>query len=950
MTDSSRNTESTPRTKRFSKQPVGPRLRLLLYAVFALVALVGVNSAYMASITALEWISRRWGEAASYQDHFYLSMFAVHLALGLLLTVPFLVFAVIHMLATWRRRNRRAVRIGYALLVISVLLIVSGLLLVRLEGLIDLKHPTARAIAYWVHVFCPFAAIWLYWLHRLAGPNIKWRVAQAYAAAAAIIVLAMVIWQLQDPRQWHAQGASDGQDYFAPSGVRTTDGNLVPADSLMMDQYCKQCHADAYEGWFHSVHHFSSFNNPPYRVTVRDTRRKLLQRDGNDHAVRLCAACHDPVPLLSGAFQDSRFDDTKDPTAQAGITCTVCHAITDIHSTVGNGAYTIEEPLHYPFAYSENALLQYLNHQLVRAKPAFHKRTFLKPFHKSAEFCSVCHKVNLPGELTHYKEFLRGQNHYDSFLLSGVSGHGARSFYYPKVAETNCNECHMPLEPSGDFGAALFDDSGTLKIHGHLFPSANTAMAHLRGEDAVVRAHQAFLDGVIRVDIFGVKDGGSINGQLTAPLRPSVPTLQPGKSYLLETVIRTLKMGHLFTEGTADSNEIWMDVTVTAGRRVIGRSGAMDQRGEVDRWAHFVNVFMLDRGGRRINRRNAEDIFVPLYNHQIPPGAAQVVHYALELPDDLSEPVTVEVKLQYRKFDYEYMKYVAESSREEDEPLRGYRSEKPYINDLPVTTLATDRVTFPIEAASVAVEETPSDIPEWERWNDYGIGLLLEGRGTGAKGELRQAAGAFAQVEALERYDGPLNLARVYFAEGRLDEAVDAVNRAAAYDAPVWTIGWLSGLVNQQQGHLEKAISNFRSVLEDRTPEMIRRKLDFSRDYRIINQLGQSLFERAKQFRGQRRKTQREQLMREAVVQFEKTLQIDSENVNAHYNLSLLYAQLGEQDRAAEHRALHARYKPDDNARDRAVALARRRYPAANHAAEPLVIHSLQPSQGTRTK
>ena len=70
---------------------------------------------------------------------------------------------------------------------------------------------------------------------------------------------------------------------------------------------------------------------------------------------------------------------------------------------------------------------------------------------------------------------------------------------------------------------------------------------------------------------------------------------------------------------------------------------------EVDRYAHFVNVFMLDREGNRINRRNAQDIFVPLYNHQIPPGAAWTVHYGLELPPDVREAVTVNVKLRYRK-------------------------------------------------------------------------------------------------------------------------------------------------------------------------------------------------------------------------------------------------------------------------------------------------------------
>ncbi len=128
---------------------------------------------------------------------------------------------------------------------------------------------------------------------------------------------------------------------------------------------------------------------------------------------------------------------------------------------------------------------------------------------------------------------------------------------------------------------------------------------------------------IVRVDIFGVREGSTIDGRLIAPLRPEVPALEPGREYVLETVIRTLKLGHLLTQGTVDSNELWLDVTVTSGDRVIGRSGAIDSNNanEVDRWAHFVNVFLLDREGNRINRRNPQDIFVPLYNHQVPPGA-----------------------------------------------------------------------------------------------------------------------------------------------------------------------------------------------------------------------------------------------------------------------------------------------------------------------------------------
>ena len=59
-------------------------------------------------------------------------------------------------------------------------------------------------------------------------------------------------------------------------------------------------------------------------------------------------------------------------------------------------------------------------------------------------------------------------------------------------------------------------------------------------------------------------------------------------------------------------------------------------------------------------------------------------------------------------------------------------------------------------------------------------------------------------------------------------------------------------------------------------------------------------------------------------------------------NLALIYDRLGEGERAGEHRALHARYKVDDNARDRAIALARIADPAADHAAEPVVIYDLQ--------
>ncbi len=928
---------AVPAPKKKYVRAVGPRLRRLLYLVFALVALLFTNAAYLSSVTFLEWMS---GE--TYQDYFYQFMFLGHLALGLLLVVPLIVFGIIHLINSKDRRNRRAVRIGYALFIVSILVLVSGILLMRVGGL-DLKQPLARNVVYWLHFACPLATAWLYWLHRLAGPRIKWKVGLAFAGVALASVVAMVALQTQDPRKWNSVGPETGAQYFEPSLARTASGNFIPAEAMMNDAYCLKCHADIHKDWADSVHRFSSFNNPPYFASVSDTRAKSLARDGSVQASRWCAGCHDPVPFFSGAFDDPNFDMLGHVTGKAGITCTVCHAITNVNSVRGNADYTIEEPLHYPFATSENEALQWINNQLVKAKPSFHKKTFLKPLHKTAEFCSTCHKVHLPKALNHYKEFLRGQNHYDPYLMSGVSGHGARSFYYPPKAQENCNRCHMPLVASDDFGAKFFDGAEKLSVHDHMFPSANTGISWLRDREEVTKAHQDYLQNITRVDLFGIHEDGEIDGKLLAPLRPQVPTLKRGKTYLLDAVVRTLKLGHLFTQGTVDSNEVWLEVTVTSGGRVIGRSGGIDpaKQNEVDPYAHFINVFMLDKDGNRIDRRNAEDIFTPLYNHQIPPGAAAMVHYELVVPDNVTAPIEVEVKLQYRKFDTTFMDFVAKQNEKFGNMIRGHESGKPYENELPITTMATDKVVFAVEGIEIAVENPDRDIPLWQRWNDYGIGMLLKG-----KAELRQAETAFQEVEKLDRYDGPMNLARVYNTEGRLDDAVEALSRAIKYsetekDFPRWTWGWLSGSINAQQGRLEEARQNLQSVLEDTTAEMQERGFDFSIDIEVLNLLGQTLFDLGNQRDRQGRGAEAQSLWLEAVKRYEKTLTVDPEDVAAHHNLQLLHERLGNGELSAKHRDLHLIYKPDDNAQGRAIRLAREKYPAANQAAEMIVKYPL---------
>jgi tetratricopeptide (TPR) repeat protein len=874
-------------------------LRFLLAIIFACIAFLGATGFYLLAIRGFEWY-----RGLTMQTEFSLWMTLFHTLIGLVLVAPFLIFGFTHLLTAWNRPNRVAVRLGITVLLLGIVVGVTGILLIRLEGLPQLPTDT---ISYWtvflLHVIVPVLAVVVYVWHRKAGPAIKWKWGYTLGGTTAAFTVVMMAMHSQNTRAWFRAGSPEGIKYFDPSLARTSDGNFIAAHTLMLDEYCLKCHQDAYNSHQHSMHRHSSFNNPLYLFSVKETRRTAGIR-----ASRWCAGCHDPVPFFSGQFDDPFYNMESHPTASAAITCVVCHSITNINSLSGNADFTITDPELYPFTFSDNAFLQYLNNQMIKAKPELHKKTFLKPFHRSADFCSTCHKVLLPQEVNHYKEALRGQNHHDSHHLSGVSGHGARSFYLPQVAKTKCADCHMPLQDSTDFGARDFDASGKRSIHNHGFIGANTGVLEVvKHANAAQRLEEVrkFLTGgldgkspPIRIDIFGLKhlEAGKYHGvdaplMGEQPLRPFLPTLQPGQSYLVEVVVRTLNIGHHFTQGTVDSNEVWVDFIAKAGGKVVARNGGMsrEDEGRVDENAHFINVLMLDRHGNRIDRRNPQDIFTPLYDHQIPPGAAHVLHYRLDLPKDLPHNVELFARVRYRKFDLTYLEHVYGKGK---------------APKLPIVDMCSDTVTLPVAGIADKVAEQKSPIaPPWQRWNDYGIGCFLEGGPDGNKGgELGQAEKSFRKLLDDEfkqwpdaRAHGWLNLARVHLAYGgpdRLEQARDSLKKASENEPPApWqTVTWFNGLVNIQYANFEDAIKNFEQILDPKNKDAAR-KFDFTSDYVVINELGKAFFLSAQREEGHDQ-GERERFLLQAIAQFERTLRLDPENVVAHEFLSKCYARL----------------------------------------------------------
>ena len=272
------------------------------------------------------------------------------------------------------------------------------------------------------------------------------------------------------------------------------------------------------------------------------------------------------------------------------------------------------------------------------------------------------------------------------------------------------------------------------------------------------------------------------------------------------------------------------------------------------------------------------------------------------------------------------MEFVAENGQAAGEPIRGHEPGKPYVNELPITTLAVDRVTFPGRRASTPTVDNPErDIPLWQRWNDYGIGLLLKG-----KAELRQAAEAFAQVEAARALgraaeSGPRVQRRRAARRGggraaagrRTTATSQAIRAGRGPGSAATSIASKAGLTRR--------FVNLRSVLEDRTPDMQQRGFDFSFDYEVINLLGQTLFDlgrlRARQGQHGRGATGLAGSGRHVREDARDRLR------KRHRPLQPAAACMpnwATPSKPREHEQLHLRYKPDDNAQGRAERLARR--------------------------
>lgn len=136
-----------------------------------------------------------------------------------------------------------------------------------------------------------------------------------------------------------AMGGESGP--FFPSSVHVRGGGTVPASVYLKPESCARsgCHPDVFDQWESSAHHFSSFNNQWYRKSI-----EYLQETAGITPSKWCGGCHDPALLQSGMMDNPIEEIVHTPEAQAGLTCTACHMISSVRSSMGQGDYEITVP------------------------------------------------------------------------------------------------------------------------------------------------------------------------------------------------------------------------------------------------------------------------------------------------------------------------------------------------------------------------------------------------------------------------------------------------------------------------------------------------------------------------------------------------------------------------------------------------------------------------------
>ncbi len=680
-----------------------------------------------------------------------------------------------------------------------------------------------------------------------------------------------------------------------PGNAKVVGDDFIQPGAFPTAKYCSKCHQEAYSQWRQALHS-NSFRTPFYRTSVN-----ILARTKGIEFTRHCDSCHNPIGVLSGALtQDSQVDRSFD---EEGLTCTTCHSVTQLQPTAGNGGFVMGVPA-VTSDENGNRIPGQVPYEMIFDHPERHAKTVMKDFLRTPEFCSACHKANLPTPLNDYK-FIRAFTVFDEWQNSKFSKRNPLTFYTADL--TTCQNCHMKRS-----APALFEvgqKNGTFASH--RWTAGNTAVPFYYGFDEQLKKTTEFLQSgtYLNVDLFAIKkvdpwavENTAYSDGLIAPLG-SVPfQLKTNDTVEAMVVVQNKNIGHSLIPEVRDLYEAWVEFEVKdSDGAEIYHSGFLQADGSLDPRAHSFTNRPVNTDGQFVDNHKVWTIHSVAYDSTVPAGRSVLVRYQFRIPASAKGPLSVTARVNYRHLRQSYLNNVfgkdhpaypiieiMERTRTlnlgENEatppPPQNMASQVPTSQTPASLTPSTQSPASPNQATTSLASQ---DNPEWMRWNNFGIACLDQQ-------QYADAVNAFAQVVKLrpDYADGYTNIALTNILWEKYGSARGSLEKALALGPDNARALYYMALVERRTGNSEAEVSDLEKVVAQ-YPKSSDARRELGKSYYRLNRL------------------------QDAKAQFETLQTIEPDDVAAHYNLSLIYARLGMDDKASEQATLFADKKADPN-------------------------------------
>ncbi len=619
----------------------------------------------------------------------------LHSVAGIVLLLPYSFYQTRHFLKWYRQKLTAVMVLGYALMMVVVVCVVSGIVVTWQAA----AGPELTVGWDFVHLVTGIAT----------GPLLVGHVALAYArrspaaqkspdftvavrgffgrvsggilGGVALVVLGSLLWPVDEVEFDAPAGyslpkyAQNFDEYrgslFAPSYARTASGKLVKPDAMAHSESCgtSGCHEQILSEWLPSAHRFAAMN-PPFRQV-----QKNFAEEREAAETRYCAGCHDPISLFAGA-KDLHNQDLAAPGMQEGNSCIACHCISEVDER-GNADYVFTPPKKYAFE-NTKGWRKFVSDFLIRAYPRQHLLDYDRNVLRTPEFCGACHKQFIPEALNRFG-VSPGQNQYDEWRKSHW-----HDVDHPE-SDLSCRDCHMRLVASDDPGRGEDGDlrrSAQDRAHRHhgmigtnfLMPE----VLDLPNWRKHVELTKEWMRGeTVLPEIADLWPKGPV-----ASLRVIAPkSVRTGEEVTLRVTVTNRKVGHNFTTGPLDFVRAWVHMRVLddAGQAVFEWGGIDPVTRRIqDRPGSEHAVGNSRSKGTMVFEGEPQDEHGnPLVRHElwkkaggkgqrvVFPRYSDTHTYKFKVPEGASGELTIKADLNFRRYRQEFLDLVVPDMEKE---------------------------------------------------------------------------------------------------------------------------------------------------------------------------------------------------------------------------------------------------------------------------------------------